>query len=61
MVVCPEEPFGSHSQAEMETDHWAALAVTLRQQGVHIEAEELSRLPHDVELTERLRNRLSDA
>lgn len=60
MVVGPDEPFGSRSQEDMETDHWADLAGTLRQEGVLIDAEELSRLPHDVELTERLRTRLTD-
>jgi hypothetical protein len=37
-VVGPDEPFGGHSQAAMETDHWAALAGTLGQQGVLISA-----------------------
>lgn len=60
MVVGPDEPFGRHSQADMWTDHWAYLADTLRRQGVLISAEELSRLPHDVELTEQLRTRLTD-
>jgi hypothetical protein len=59
MVVGPDEPFGSRSRADMETDHWTDLATTLRQQGVLISAEELSRLPHDVELTGRLRTRLT--
>ena len=31
MVVGPDEPFGSRSQAETEADHWADLADTLRQ------------------------------
>jgi catechol 2,3-dioxygenase-like lactoylglutathione lyase family enzyme len=35
--------------------HWEALASILREQGVEIEAAELSRLPHDVELGPRLR------
>ncbi len=61
MVVGPDEPFGSHSQADMKTDHWTDLAGILRQQGVLIGAEELSRLPHDVKLTERLRLRLTEA
>ena len=54
-VVGPDEPFGSHSQADMESDHWAHLAEILRHQGSQIEPQELSRLPHDVELSERLR------
>ena len=43
----------------MEADHWAQLSGVLRQQEVLIDAEELSRLPHDVELSERLRMRIS--
>ena len=60
MVVGPDEPFGSQSPADMTADHWADLAGALGQQGVLIGADELSRLPHDVELTERLRTRLHD-
>jgi hypothetical protein len=60
-VVGPDEPYGSHSQADTESDHWSTLADILRQQGVQIDAEELSRLPHDVELTERLRDRIARA
>ncbi len=59
MVVGPDEPYGSHSQADMGTDRWAYLAGILRQQGVFIDAEELSRLPHEVELSERLRTRIT--
>lgn len=60
-VVGPDEPYGSHSQADMESDHWSCLAGILRRQGVHIDAEELSRLPHDVELSERLQARITGA
>ena len=57
MVVGPDEPFGSRSRADMEADHWAHLSGVLRQQDVRIDATELSRLRHDVELSERLRRR----
>lgn len=57
MVVGPDEPYGSHSQADMQADHWAHLAGILREQGVLVGVEELRRLPHDVELSERLRSR----
>lgn len=57
-VVGPDEPFDDHTHASMATDHWAALAATLHRHGVPVGAEELSRLTHDVELTERLRARL---
>ncbi len=59
MVVGPDEPYGSHSQADMDTDHWAHLVGILQQQGVLVDAEELSRLPHDAELSERLRTRIT--
>src|SRR5699024_5820643 len=60
-VVGPDEPREGHSAEASESDHWEYLAGVLDQQGVQIAAGELQRLPHDVELTERLRNRLSNA
>jgi hypothetical protein len=58
VVVGPDEPFGGRSQADMETDHWNALAEKLRAQGVTIDGSELRRLPHDVVLSARLLARL---
>ena len=58
VVVGPDEPFGEHSQEEMEASHWAYLADVLRQQGIVVDALELRRLPHDVVLSERLRARI---
>jgi hypothetical protein len=57
-VVGPDEPFGGRSQDAMESDHWKALAENLRAQGVAVDAAELRKLPHDVELSDRLRSRL---
>jgi len=57
-VVGPDEPFGGRSQDAMESDHWKALAGILRAQGVVVDAAELRQLPHDVELSDRLRSRL---
>jgi hypothetical protein len=54
LVVGPDEPFGGRTQADMERDHWDALARVLRQQGVAVEAAELKVLPHDVELSDRV-------
>jgi hypothetical protein len=54
VVVGPDEPFDGRTQAEMEADHWDALAQTLQQQGVAVEAGELKVLPHDVELSDRV-------
>lgn len=61
MVVGPDEPFGGRSQGDMETDHWNALTESLRAQGVVVDAGELRRLPHDVELSDRLRARLGQS
>jgi hypothetical protein len=58
MVVGPDEPVGGRSQDDMETDHWNALAEILLAQGVVVDADELRQLPHDVELSDRLRARL---
>jgi hypothetical protein len=54
VVVGPDEPFDGRSQEEMEADHWAYLTGILRQQGVVADALELTQLPHDVVLSERL-------
>lgn len=58
VVVGPDEPFDGRSQDDMETDHWNALARTLRMHGVVVDASELRQLPHDVVLSDRLRARL---
>lgn len=56
-VVGPDEPGPDNTQAEMEAGHWETLARTLREKGVEVEAAELRQLPHDVELSTRLRAR----
>ncbi|MDX6592418.1 MAG: hypothetical protein QOJ13_1614 [Gaiellales bacterium] len=58
MVVGPDEPFGGHSQDDMETDHWNALAETLRGHNVTVDPADLRQLPHDVQLGERILERL---
>jgi hypothetical protein len=58
MVVGPDEPFGGRSQADMEADHWNALADKLRAQGVTVDGSELMQLPHDVVLSNQLLARL---
>ena len=58
VVVGPDEPFNGRSQGDMETDHWNALAETLRVHGVVVDASELRHVPHDVVLSDRLRARL---
>lgn len=58
-VVGPDEAYGNHSQADMAAEHRASLADILRQHGVHCDPEDLSRLPHEVEFTERVRDRVN--
>jgi hypothetical protein len=53
-VVGPDEPFGGRTQADMEADHWDALARILQQHGVAVEAAQLKVLPHGVELSDRV-------
>jgi len=57
-VVGPDEPFDGHTQADMEADHWNALVRVLEQEGVAAEPAELERLPHDVELSDRVLARI---
>ena len=58
VVVGPDEPFGGRTQDDMESDHWNALAETVRRHGVVVDASELRQLPHDVVLSDRLLARL---
>lgn len=59
VVVGPDEAHGNLTRTDMAAEHWSELADTLRHHGVLIDPEELSRLPHDVEITERVRDRLT--
>lgn len=58
-VVGPDEPFDEHTHADMAREHWTGLADTLRRRGVTVSSDELSRLPHDVELSRAIRDRLT--
>ncbi len=57
-VVGPDEPFGTRTEGEMATAHWRDLQQSAQKQSVEISAGELRRLPHDVEISARLRRRL---
>jgi hypothetical protein len=57
-VVGPDEPFDTLTQAEMQARHWEGLATILREQGVEVHAAGLKELPHDVELSARVRERI---
>lgn len=61
MVVGPDGPFGGRSRKDMETDHWVHLTEVLRRQGVAADPRELTLLPHDVVLSERLLARIGHA
>ncbi len=61
VVVGPDEASGRRSQADMDANHWGHLADILRRQSVIIDATELSRLPHEVELSQRLQTRLANS
>lgn len=57
-VVGPDEPHEGRSQADMEADHWNALAQLLRHAGVEVSRAELAAVPHEVELSDRVRARI---
>ena len=57
-VVGPDEAQGGYSQEEVDEAHWDHLADVLRRRGVEVDAADLSRLPHDVVVGERLRARI---
>ena len=57
-VVGPDEPYGDRTATDMAADHWGHLAGVLAERGVHIGAWALSRLPHEVVLSDRVRARL---
>ena len=54
VVVGPDEPFDDHSQDDTDADYWAHVARVLEQHGVSATAHELTNVPHDVVLSERL-------
>jgi hypothetical protein len=60
-VVGPDEPVSGFTHADMEARHWATLAGILHEHDVVVEPAALSELPHDVELSARLRARVRSA
>lgn len=57
-VAGPDEPDGDLTADQMAQAHWESLAERLRSQGVAVDGAELRRIPHEVELGQRLRARL---
>jgi len=60
IVVGPDEPLGGRSYEENAALHWAHLTGIAQAQGVPVEAGELATLLHDVDISARIRARLTD-
>lgn len=59
MVVGPDEPRRAQTRAQVESDHWATLERNLKDAGVATDGTDLRALPHDVEISHRLRQLLN--
>jgi hypothetical protein len=60
MVVGPDEPAPGQTRAQAEASHWSALECALQAAGISAERIDLRALSHEVELSDRLRERLKD-
>jgi hypothetical protein len=60
MVVGPDGPGPGETAEQMESLYWLSLERKLRDAGIDIGADKLQRLPHDVEISKRLRNLLAE-
>jgi hypothetical protein len=58
MVVGPDEPWGDQTRAQVESGHWATLERRLQDARVDTDGIDLRALPHDVEISHRLRGLL---
>lgn len=62
VVVGPDEPFDdSVTFDDMDRDYWQFVAEHLAERGIAADPAALRELPHDVELTDRLRARIAAA
>ena len=59
-VVGPDGEYGDYTQAEMDEGHWSYLSEALEAQGVEVDGTVLRALPHEVELSDRLRVHFAD-
>ncbi len=59
MVVGPDGPGPGETDEQMETSYWERMEHKLREAGIGADAGALKALVHDVEIGERLRNRLA--
>jgi hypothetical protein len=58
-VVGPDGPGPGETDEQMETWYWEWIEHKLHDAGISAEAGELKVLPHEVEIGERLRHRLT--
>jgi hypothetical protein len=58
MVVGPDEPAADKTRADAEADQWATLQRKLEDAGISTDSVDLKTLPHEVQLSDRLRGRL---
>jgi hypothetical protein len=59
MVVGPDGPGPGQTDEQVEGLHWQFLVRKLHDAGIEVEVGELRRLPHDIEIGDRLRSRLA--
>jgi hypothetical protein len=59
MVVGPDEPRRDQTRVQVESDHWATMERKLKDAGVDTDGTDLRALPHDVEISHRLRRLLN--
>ncbi len=60
-VVGPDEPPEGVSYEQQAATHWDHLADKARAQGVHVRAEDLAALPHDVDISQEIKARVERA
>lgn len=59
MVVGPDEPPEGVSRQEEAAMHWAQLASRARANGVDVQGDDLAAMPHDVDISSELRERVA--
>jgi hypothetical protein len=59
-VVGPDAPWGGRTEAEMAKGHWNTLADTLANAEIEVGADALRELPHEVVLSDRLRDLMGE-
>ncbi|SEE86900.1 hypothetical protein SAMN04489740_2861 [Arthrobacter alpinus] len=60
-VVGPDEPFGEQNAEDATLAYWKYIQAILARNGVKISVELLQKVPHDVALSKRLRERIGNS